>query len=201
MNGKRTFSHKVPVSGQIISNQGDRGHVMPILSMSNDSMSWSDVIGKRYQQSLLGSVSNVLTSVAIPIWLQDLGVGLWVCCYLVFWKFWKAEKRGRIWPGFWGGDWADMWRELEFQKHQGLENWKRTDSVSVVQQYGLTGFNRVQMDWRMLQSSQNNILLLPSLAAIKKEKLIWFERLSPWGFGYLFMDGETSCVFFFFKDQ
>lgn len=72
-----------------------------------------------------------------------------------------------------------MWRGLEFQRHQGLENWKRTDSVSEVQQYGLIGFNRVQMDWRMLLSSQNNIFLLPSLAVIKKDKLIWFEQLSP----------------------
>lgn len=71
-----------------------------------------------------------------------------------------------------------MWRGLEFQRHQGLENWKRTDCVSEVEQYGLTGFNRVQMDLRMLLRSQNNILLLPSLVVIKKEKLIWFEQLS-----------------------
>lgn len=72
-----------------------------------------------------------------------------------------------------------MWRGLGFQGHQGLENCKMTDSVLEVKQYGLTSFNRVQMDWRMLLSNQNNILLLPSLAVMKKEKLIWFEQLSP----------------------
>lgn len=53
--------------------------------------------------------------------------------------------------------------------------------VSEDKQYGLTGLNRVQMDWRKLLSSQNNILLLPSLAVIKKEKLIWFESESLTG--------------------
>lgn len=92
-------------------------------------------------------------------------------------KTWENRRETGFDQGF--GEGIELTCGGAFQRHQGLENWKRTDSVSEVQQYGLTGFNRVQMNWRMLLSSQNNILLRPSLAVIKKEKLIWFEQLNP----------------------
>lgn len=65
---------------------------------------------------------------------------------------------------------------------RGIRDFKIGKGLTVCQRfsnYGLTGFNRVQMDSKMLLSGQNNILLLPSLGVIKKEKLIWFEQPSP----------------------
>lgn len=76
----------------------------------------------------------------------------------------KLRKEAGFDQGFGEGIELTCGGGLNFRgiKDLKIEKGVTVRGVSEVQQYVFTGFNRVQMDWRMLLSSQNNILLLPS---------------------------------------